>query len=150
MCIRDRISLRRDMFEKTQLRAVRDELQSFRYSAVGLSIQMALMPIVKRPAARPIGQQPNLLGIFSRTNHVEPLETGSSFDRVWAVAKSFLHALYHLVCHNKSASRDEHTHILDCPLHAGSERYEHCRTKRSPLQLTSDRIECAHLVLRTS
>jgi hypothetical protein len=35
------------MFRKAKLRAVRDELQFFGYSAVGLSIQMALMPVVK-------------------------------------------------------------------------------------------------------
>jgi hypothetical protein len=35
------------MFRKAKLRAVRDELQFFGYSAVGLSTQMALMPVVK-------------------------------------------------------------------------------------------------------
>lgn len=96
------------MFEEGQARTLWNQLETLRNPIVRLPIEVTAVPFLKISASRPIGNQPDFIGVVLWAEHIEPYKTGGRFDEVRSLAKSVLHRRRGVIGDNEFTERNEH------------------------------------------
>lgn len=97
------------MSEIADLGPPSDQLETFRYSGVGILVQMTAVPTFETGLVAPKGHKPEFVVIGCRLDHFHSEKARNIIDQVGACPESCAYFVAHAISHGEATQRDELT-----------------------------------------